>query len=119
MTASPTPRSKSPLAPRRAPQDDADPEHGSGKGAARQGVRSASPGQQATAPPAGDGRWPVAWLTVRAPRGAVPTAASVCVCGRDERAAGHPRVLALVADHNGHRTTCPLRHPTSERRTAA
>lgn len=58
---------------------------------------------------AGDGRYPIAWLTITAPRGATPTATSVCQCGRNLFAAGHHRALALIADHTDHKTRCPLR----------
>lgn len=60
--------------------------------------------------PTPDGRRPIAWLTIRAPgRGATPTAASWCACGRDRSAIGHGRVLALITDHTEHRDLCPLR----------
>jgi hypothetical protein len=66
----------------------------------------------------GDGRYPIAWLHICAPRGAVPTATSKCLCGRDRSAVGRARVLALITDHESHRDTCPLRTP-QEGRTAA
>ncbi|MGW1692151.1 hypothetical protein [Streptomyces sp. NPDC002399] len=66
--------------------------------------------------PVGDGRYPIAWLTISAPRGAVPTATSICECGRNLFAAGHRKALALIDDHNRHRTRCPLR--TTEERIA-
>ncbi|MFD5319349.1 hypothetical protein [Streptomyces sp. NPDC127098] len=58
-----------------------------------------------------DGRRPVAWLHVFAPPNwqVVPTARSWCECGRDERAVGRRKVLALIAEHNTHRDACPLR----------
>ncbi|MET8727067.1 hypothetical protein ABZV81_07750 [Streptomyces parvus] len=59
----------------------------------------------------GDGRHPVAWLTITAPRGATPTVTSVCQCGRNLFAAGHHRALALIEDHTRHRDLCPLRTP--------
>ncbi|MFH8518248.1 hypothetical protein ACH4CE_24795 [Streptomyces gelaticus] len=62
-------------------------------------------------PQVGDGRRPIAWLTLTAPRGATPTATSTCQCGRNLFAAGHRRVLALIDDHARHRTLCPLRTP--------
>ncbi|MCX5110681.1 hypothetical protein OOK13_19455 [Streptomyces sp. NBC_00378] len=65
----------------------------------------------------GDGRYPIAWLTISAPRGAVPTATSICECGRNLFAAGHRKALALIDDHNRHRTRCPLR--TTEERNAS
>ncbi|MPY63939.1 hypothetical protein FNH08_44300 [Streptomyces spongiae] len=60
----------------------------------------------------------MAWLCIRAPRGATPTATSKCLCGRDRSAVGHRKVLALITDHEAHRDTCPLR-TTQERRNAA
>lgn len=57
----------------------------------------------------GDGRYPIAWLTITAPRGATPTATSICQCGRNLFAAGHHEALALIADHTDHKTRCPLR----------
>ncbi|MGW1557598.1 hypothetical protein ACWCQ1_13945 [Streptomyces sp. NPDC002144] len=84
-----------------------------------EGVLSAlSPSRNLNGPVAGDGRFPVAWLTIRAFRGATPTATSTCLCGRDRSAVGHRKVHALIADHETHRTTCPLR-TTQERRNAA
>ncbi|MCT9090489.1 hypothetical protein N4G70_16690 [Streptomyces sp. ASQP_92] len=65
-----------------------------------------------------DGRRPVAWLHIGAPRGAVPTATSKCLCGRDRSAVGHRRVLALIDDHTAHLDRCPLCAPR-EGRTAA
>lgn len=62
------------------------------------------------APRTPDGRYPIAWLTISAPRGAVPTVTSVCECGRNLFAAGHHKALALIADHTDHRTRCPLRN---------
>ncbi|MDK1476786.1 hypothetical protein QNO07_25860 [Streptomyces sp. 549] len=70
-------------------------------------------------PPPGDGRHPIAWLHIYVPgRSAVPSATSRCLCGRDRRAVGRARVLALIDDHQAHRHTCPLRSP-QEGRTAA
>lgn len=66
----------------------------------------------------GDGRYPVAWLQISAPRGAMPTATSKCLCGRDRSAVGKARVLALIEDHTTHRDACPLR-TTQEGRAAA
>ncbi|MFH0520404.1 hypothetical protein ACHBTE_24905 [Streptomyces sp. M41] len=89
------------------------------KKVARQGVLSALPPEQPpSTPPRGDGRFPVAWLHIRAPYGATPTATSKCLCGRDRSAVGHRKVLALIADHTAHRDACPLR-TTQERRNAA
>ncbi|WP_405811164.1 hypothetical protein OG524_18760 [Streptomyces sp. NBC_01520] len=81
---------------------------GPGSGApkvAAEGVPTAVRSDQHT----GDGRYPIAWLTITAPRGAVPTATSVCECGRNRFAAGHHKALALIEDHTDHRTRCPLR----------
>jgi hypothetical protein len=83
-------------------------------GAARKGVRTAC----GSDPRRADGRYPVAWLHIVAPRGTVPTATSRCACGRDRSAVGKPRVLALIEDHEAHRDTCPLRS-SQEGRTAA
>ncbi|WP_149825957.1 hypothetical protein [Streptomyces tailanensis] len=60
----------------------------------------------------------MAWLHIRAPRGATPTATSTCLCGRDRSAVGHRKVHALIADHEAHRHLCPLR-TTQEGRNAA
>jgi hypothetical protein len=87
---------------------------GEPKGAARKGVRTALRSD----PQQGDGRYPVAWLTIWAPYGATPTATSKCLCGRDRSAVGHRRVLALIADHADHRTACPLRTPQEGRAAA-
>ncbi|WP_247706155.1 hypothetical protein [Streptomyces liliiviolaceus] len=79
-----------------------------------EGVRTAvSPDQHR-----GDGRYPVAWLSIVAPRGAVPTATSKCLCGRDRSAVGRAKVLALITDHEAHRDTCPLRTPQEGRAAA-
>ncbi|MER5222347.1 hypothetical protein [Streptomyces flaveus] len=86
---------------------------GAPKGVA-EGVRSAVRPD----PHTGDGRYPVAWLHIVAPRGTVPTATSKCACGRDRSAIGRARVLALIDDHTAHRDACPLRTPL-EGRTAA
>jgi len=69
-------------------------------------------------PQARDGRYIVGLLRITAPRGAVPTATSTCLCGRDRSAVGHGKVLALVEDHETHRDLCPLR-TTQEERAAA
>ncbi|WP_371593077.1 hypothetical protein [Streptomyces virginiae] len=67
-----------------------------------------------------DGRRPVAWLHITAPgRGVTPSVRSWCVCGRDLFAAGQRRALALIADHEQHRTTCPHLTPAQEGRKAA
>lgn len=57
----------------------------------------------------GDGRYPIAWLTISTPRGAIPSATSICECGRNLFAAGHRKALALIADHADHKNRCPLR----------
>lgn len=84
----------------------------------RQGVAEGVPTAVLPDPRRGDGRYPVAWLSIVAPRGAVPTATSKCLCGRDRSAIGHARVLALIDDHTAHRDECTLRAPR-EGRTAA
>ncbi|MGW6911944.1 hypothetical protein [Streptomyces sp. NPDC054940] len=90
------------------------PSVGIPKVAARKGVLSAlRPDSQQD-----DGRYPVAWLTIRAPYGATPTATSKCLCGRNRTAVGHKRVLALIADHTAHRDLCPLRNPQEGRDAA-
>ncbi|MEU8462657.1 hypothetical protein [Streptomyces sp. NPDC029003] len=87
---------------------------GAPKVVARQGVPSAVRPD----PRRDDGRRPTAWLHISAPgRGVTPTARSWCACGRDLFAAGQARALALIADHDRHRTTCPLR--TNHRSAAA
>lgn len=78
---------------------------GGPKIAARQGVVLAVRSN----PHPGDGRHPIAWLHICTPHGATPTTHSACECGRNLRAAGAGRVLALITDHSQHRTTCPLR----------
>ncbi|MEU3143882.1 hypothetical protein [Streptomyces sp. NPDC006999] len=87
---------------------------GEPKGAARQGVVT----PLGSDPRRDDGRYPVAWLRITAPRGATPTATSKCACGRDRSAVGSKRVLALIADHTNHRDTCPLRSPQEGRHAA-
>ncbi|MFF9427235.1 hypothetical protein [Streptomyces sp. NPDC014746] len=83
-------------------------------GAARKGVVTAVRPD----PQSGDGRYPVAWLHILAPRGTTPTATSKCLCGRNRSAVGRAKVLALITDHTAHRDTCPLR-TTQEGKTAA
>ena len=102
-----------PIGPRHAAQPAPGPAVGEPKGAAV-GVRTVLRSD----PSRGDGRYPVAWLCISAPRGAVPTATSKCLCGRDRSAVGHTKVLALIADHTAHRDECPLR-TTQEGRAAA
>ncbi|POX44972.1 hypothetical protein C3488_31080 [Streptomyces sp. Ru72] len=60
----------------------------------------------------------MAWLHIVAPRGAVPTATSRCLCGWDRSAVGRARVLALINAHSAHRDTCPLRNPQEGRAAA-
>ncbi|MFJ9040423.1 hypothetical protein ACIRF8_28065 [Streptomyces sp. NPDC102406] len=80
-----------------------------------EGVRTA----RGMDPHGGDGRRPIAWLTINAPgRGTIPTATSWCACGRDRSAVGIRRVLALIDDHTAHRTACPLRNPQEGRAAA-
>ncbi|WCD99494.1 hypothetical protein PGH47_29055 [Streptomyces sp. HUAS 31] len=86
---------------------------------ARQGVLSAlPPDQPPSAPPPGDGRFPVAWLHIHAPYGATPTATSKCLCGRDHSAIGRRKVLDLITDHAAHRDACPLRTTQAGRNAA-
>ncbi|MFI6950733.1 hypothetical protein [Streptomyces sp. NPDC050422] len=77
---------------------------GAAKGVAEGVPIAVRPDQQT-----GDGRYPIAWLSISAPRGAIPTATSVCECGRNLFAAGHRKAQALIADHTDHKTRCPLR----------
>lgn len=106
ITGTPTvPRPAEPAAPRTAVGD-------------RKGVAEGVPTAVRPDPYPGDGRYPVAWLSICAPRGATPTATSKCLCGWDRSAIGHTRVHALVQAHTDHRDACPLRTP-QEGRTAA
>ncbi|MEU5001030.1 hypothetical protein [Streptomyces sp. NPDC021622] len=102
-----------PTGPRRAEQAAPRTAVGEPKGVA-EGVLSAL----LPDPPRGDGRFPVAWLHIVAPKGAVPTATSRCLCGRDRSAVGHRKVLALIDDHAAHREACPLRTPQEGRAAA-
>ncbi|MFI0241985.1 hypothetical protein [Streptomyces sp. NPDC016845] len=116
-----SPRSRPPLKSIPAthqPQDATQPVDAAAVGeptdAARQGVvTSCRPD-----PRRGDGRYPIAWLHIVAPRGATPTATSRCACGRDRSAVGRARVLALITDHTAHRDLCPLRTPQEGRAAA-
>ncbi|MFF6990490.1 hypothetical protein [Streptomyces sp. NPDC010273] len=83
-----------------------------------EGVAEGVPTAVVPAQQRGDGRYPVAWLSICTPYEATPTARSSCLCGWDRRAFGARKVLVLIADHAGHRDTCPLRAP-QEGRTAA
>lgn len=66
-----------------------------------------------------DGRRPVAWIHITAPgRGTAPSVRSWCACGRDLFAAGQRRALALIADHEQHRTLCPHIAPQEGRNAA-
>jgi hypothetical protein len=106
--------SATPTGPGAAAQAAPGPAVGEPKGAARKGVRSALRPD----PRRGDGRYPIAWLCICAPRGAVPTATSKCLCGRDRSAVGHTKVLALIDDHTAHRDACPLRTNQEGRQAA-
>ncbi|MFF1360284.1 hypothetical protein [Streptomyces sp. NPDC058297] len=64
------------------------------------------------------GYGPIAWLTVQTPYRRPSTATSTCACGRNLSARGRADVLALIAAHEYHRTTCPLR-TSQEGRNAA
>ncbi|MFF5518989.1 hypothetical protein [Streptomyces coeruleorubidus] len=118
MSARPRPPLKSlpatPTGPRAAVQAAPAPAVGEPKGAAREGVPSALRPD----PRQGDGRYPVAWLHISAPRGAVPTATSKCLCGRDRSAVGHTKVLDLIDEHTAHRDECPLRTNQEGRQAA-
>ncbi|MFI0966085.1 hypothetical protein ACH4S8_32540 [Streptomyces sp. NPDC021080] len=96
-----------------AAQAALDPAEGESTGGAEGVISALRPDTQQ-----GDGRYPVAWLHIRAPKGAIPTATSRCLCGRDLSAVGHRRVLALISDHTAHRDNCPLR-TTQEGKAAA
>ncbi|MFE2758509.1 hypothetical protein [Streptomyces halstedii] len=51
----------------------------------------------------------VALLRISAPgRDTTPSARYWCSCGRDLTAFGHRKAAALIADHDTHRTVCPL-----------
>ncbi|MFI6561317.1 hypothetical protein [Streptomyces sp. NPDC050534] len=103
-----------PDGPPDAPQPEGTTAVGAPKVAARKGVRTACDPD----PQQGDGRYPVAWLHIRAPYGATPSATSTCLCGRHHTAVGAPRVHALIADHTAHRDNCPLRAPREGRPAA-
>ncbi|WP_167739521.1 hypothetical protein [Streptomyces subrutilus] len=47
-----------------------------------------------------------------------PSVRSWCACGRDLFAAGQDRALALIADHERHRTLCPHLTPAKEGKAA-
>ncbi|WP_043254659.1 hypothetical protein [Streptomyces sp. Tu6071] len=86
---------------------------GEPEGAARKGVVVAL---RPKPRPTGQ-RYQVGGLHVIAPPRRTPRARSWCVCGRDRTATGTAAVLALVAEHTDHRTTCP--RPATEGRAAA
>jgi hypothetical protein len=88
---------------------------GEPKGAAREGVVTAL---RLKPRPAGQ-RYPVGGLHVIAPPHRTPRARSWCVCGRDRTATGATAVVALVAEHTEHRTTCPRLNPATEGSAAA
>jgi hypothetical protein len=98
----------------RAAEPDTPPTAVGGRKVVAEGVLSALRHD----PQQGDGRYPVAWLHISVPRGAVPTATSRCLCGWDRSAIGHKRVLALITDHEAHRDLCPLRAPQEGRAAA-
>ncbi|MFE1881897.1 hypothetical protein [Streptomyces diastatochromogenes] len=100
--------------PQAAPQPVDTAAVGEPKGGARKGLLSALRPD----PQTGDGRYPVAWLHIRAPRGTVPTGTSKCLCGWDRSAVGVARVTALIDAHTAHRDTCPLRNPQEGRAAA-
>ncbi|MGW0536176.1 hypothetical protein [Streptomyces sp. NPDC003032] len=122
MSAPPRPPLKSipgtPTGPR--PADPSGPRTavGAPKGVAEGVPIAVRPDPRAATPPLPDGRFPVAWLHICAPRGAVPTATSKCLCGRDRSTVGHGKVQALIADHAAHRDACPLRAPQEGRAAA-
>ncbi|MFD6291873.1 hypothetical protein [Streptomyces sp. NPDC060205] len=117
MSTPPRPLLKSITTTPTGPQDAPHPVDTTAAGEPK-GVAEGVPTAVLPDPQAGDGRYPVAWLRITAPRGATPTATSTCLCGRDRSAIGRARVLALIADHEAHRDLCPLRTPQEERAAA-
>ncbi|MEU7355005.1 hypothetical protein ABZ663_32350 [Streptomyces albidoflavus] len=107
-----TPHLKSlstPACPHPAEQAPATTARAAAKDAA-EGARSAP----RTDPRPTEQRRPVAWLTITAPPNrTTPTVRSQCACGRDLFAAAQQRALALLADHEQHRTTCPFINPAA------
>ncbi|MFF4847036.1 hypothetical protein [Streptomyces sp. NPDC001194] len=101
-----TPHHTSPAEPAPAPDG----------GGAPKVVAEGVPSSVLPDPLADDGRRPVAWLHIVAPPsyGASPSVRSWCSCGRDIFAAGQARALALIADHEQHRITCPRLTPRRE-----
>ncbi|MFD9189666.1 hypothetical protein ACFWCA_15705 [Streptomyces phaeochromogenes] len=102
-----------PDGPQDAPQPVDTPAVGDPKGVAEGVPTAVRPDPQT-----GDGRYPIAWLTISAPYRTVPTANSWCACGRDRDATGDADVWALIADHEAHRDTCPLRTTQEGKATA-
>jgi hypothetical protein len=84
---------------------------------APKGVAEGVPSALRPDPQLGDGRYPIAWLHIAVPMGAVPTATSKCACGWDRSAIGRQKVRDLIDLHAVHRDACPLRN--SEGRKAA
>ncbi|MFE9687029.1 hypothetical protein [Streptomyces sp. NPDC006285] len=116
MSTPPRPSLKSITTPTR-PQDAPQPVDATAVGVPK-GVAEGVPTAVRPDPHTGDGRYPIAWLTVCAPYGATPTASSWCACGWDRRAFGRRHVLALITEHTEHRNICPLRTPQEGRDTA-
>jgi len=116
MSDRPNPQLKS-LPPLPLDSSIAEPAPAASGSGAPKGVAEGVPIAVRTDRQTGDGRYPIGWLTITAPRGAVPTVTSTCACGRSLFAAGHRKALALIADHAAHRTRCPLR--TNEEGIAA
>ncbi|MGX1884451.1 hypothetical protein [Streptomyces sp. NPDC055287] len=117
LKSTPAATGSSPAATGSSPAVPAPATHGGGapKVAAREGV----PSSVRPAPQTGDGRYVSGLLHVVAPQGVIPTATSVCDCGRNRSAVGRKQVIALVEDHTAHRDLCPLRTASQEERTAA
>ncbi|WEH34478.1 hypothetical protein PZB75_14670 [Streptomyces sp. AM 4-1-1] len=116
MNPPPRPRLKSLPATSTGPSTAEPAPAGPGSGAPKN-VAEGVPSSVRPAPHTTDSRYPVAWLTITAPRGALPTATSTCQCGRNLFATGHRKTLALIEDHTTHRTHCPLL--TTEERNAS
>ncbi|MEV7190745.1 hypothetical protein AB0N81_02915 [Streptomyces sp. NPDC093510] len=104
--------------PHPAKQAEPRPAVGASRGVAEGVPTALRPDPHAATPPRPDGRFPIAWLHICAPRGATPTATSTCECGRNRSAVGHGKVLALITDHAAHRPVCPLRAPQEGRAAA-
>lgn len=109
MTAPGIPPLKSVQTPSTGPGTAEPAPAASGSGAPKVVGRQAVPAAVRPDRQTGDGRYPIAWLTITAPRSAVPTATSICECGRNLFAAGQRKALALITDHADHKTRCPLR----------